>query len=121
METINYNIIAYLLYLPITAYITIYVGKVCYLNGEVFILKLIPQMETAKAVNKLLLIGYYLINLGFTALTLSYWTKIAHWTQLIEVLSTKLGQIILLLGIMHFNNMFIIQFFAKKLLHKSFH
>jgi hypothetical protein len=121
METINYNIIAYFLYIPITCYITIYVGRICYFNGEVFILKIIPEIDTAKAVNKLLLIGYYLLNLGFTALTLSYWTKIVHWTQLIEVLSTKLGQIILLLGIMHFNNMFIIQFFAKKLLNKSFH
>jgi len=119
MENINYNIIAYLLYLPITFYITIYVGKVCYQNGEIFILKLIQPAATAKAVNKLLLIGYYLLNLGFAAITLSFWTKIEHWDQLIEVLCTKLGQLILLLGIMHLNNIFIIQFFAKKQFNKS--
>ena len=121
MENINYNIIAYLIYIPITFYITIYVGKVCYQNGEVFILKLIPHEQTAKAVNKLLLIGYYLLNLGFAALTLSYWSKIGHWAALIEVLCTKLGQIILLLGIMHLNNIFSIWFFAKKQLNKSIH
>jgi hypothetical protein len=121
MENINYNILAYLIYLPITFYITIYVGKVCYKNGEVFIFKLVQNEQTTKAVNKLLLVGYYLLNLGFAALTLSYWSKIEHWHTLIEVLCTKLGQIILLLGIMHFNNMFIIQFFAKKQLNNSFH
>lgn len=121
METINYNILAYIIYLPITFYITIFVGKICYQNGEVFILKLIQDEATAKAVNKLLLIGYYLLNLGFAALTLSNWSKIALWQELIEVLCTKLGQIILLLGIMHVNNILIIQFFAKKQINKSFH
>jgi hypothetical protein len=121
MERINFNIIAYFIYLPITFYITIYVGKVCYVNGEVFILKLIENVQTAKAVNKLLLIGYYLLNLGFAALTLSYWSVIENWTQLIEVISSKLGQIVLLLGIMHFNNIFIIQFFAKKHIIKPIH
>lgn len=121
METHNFNIIAYLIYLPISSYITIYVGRLCYINGEVFILKVIPQIHTAKAVNKLLLIGYCLLNLGFTAMTLNYWSRIENWAQLIEELSTRLGQIIFLLGVMHFNNIFIIQFFAKKLFNKSIH
>jgi len=121
MEILNYNIIGYLVYLPVTFYITINVGKVCYQHGEIFLLQLIEQEQTAKAVNKLLLIGYYLLNLGFATLILSYWSIIKHWSNLIEVLSTKLGLIILLLGIMHFINMFVIQFFAKKQFNKSIH
>ncbi len=105
---INYNIIGYLVYLPITFYITIHVGKVCYRNGEVYLLKIInDHTDTVKAINSLLLIGYYLVNLGYAAVTLGFWPTIDHPTLLIETISVKLGQIILFLGIMHFNNMLV--------------
>jgi hypothetical protein len=112
----NYNIISYLIYLPISFYITIVVGNTFYKNGEIYLLTLIDDKpENIKAINKLLLIGYYLLNLGYIAITLSFWKQIDNWVMTIEQVSTKLGQIILILSIMHFNNLAIAYWYSNKL------
>jgi hypothetical protein len=108
LETINYNIIGYAIYLPVTFYITVHVGRVCYRNGEVYLNRIInDSTSTVKAINALLLTGYYLINLGYAAITLGFWPNIDSWIHLTETISTRFGQIILFLGIMHFNNMLV--------------
>ncbi len=113
---INYNIIGYLVYLPITFYITIHIGKVCYTNGEHYLARIInDHPEIVKAINSLLLLGYYLLNLGYAAITLSFWPNIDNWIVLIETIGTKLGQIILLLGVMHFNNMLMTYLIAQRI------
>ncbi len=118
---INYNIIGYAVYLPITFYITIHIGKVCYINGEHYLARIInDHPETVKAINSILLTGYYLLNLGYAAITLRFWPDIDSWVTLTETISTKLGQIILLLGIMHLNNMLMTYLISLRI-NKSIH
>jgi hypothetical protein len=112
----NYNIIAYCIYLPITFYITIVVGRICYQNGEVYLSRIInDHPDTVKAINSLLLVGYYLLNLGYAAITLSFWQQIHDIRGLIEILSGKLGTIIMFLGLMHFNNMLVTYIISKRI------
>jgi len=118
----NYNIIGYCIYLPITFYITIVVGKICYTHGEIYLSKIInDKPEIVSSINRILLVGYYLLNLGYATITLSFWHKIINMATLIETLSTKLGIIILFLGVMHVNNMLVTYMLSKKInKHSSF-
>ncbi len=112
----NYNIIAYSIYLPLTYYITIVVGRICYKHGEIYLLGIInDHPDLVKTINKMLLIGYYLLNLGYAAITLSFWPELTNFGGLIGTIGVKLGQIILLLGLMHYNNMAVTYFISKRI------
>jgi len=113
---LNYNLIGYAIYLPLTFYITIVVGKICHTNGEYYLLGIIQgHPEIVKNINNLLLVGYYLLNLGYAAATLSYWPSILDLNQLIGIIGLKLGQIILLLGVIHYINMLVTYLFSKRI------
>ncbi len=109
------NITAYLIYLIATFYITIYVGKVCYTYGEVFILGLFDNnINTTKSINNILLVGYYLINLGYATLNLINWQPINSIADMVAILSFKIGIITLGLGIMHYFNIYILNLIHNK-------
>ena len=59
----------------------------------------------ADSVNKLLVVGFYLINIGYISLALKETSILTDTQMVIEVLSYKLGVIILILGAMHFLNL----------------
>lgn len=102
-----YNIIAYIIFLAAISFITVKVGWVFYKNGEVYIKMLLPnEIHLVQSINKLLLVGYYLLNLGYAAVTLSFWEQIMTITQLCSVLFLKTGTIILFLALMHYFNLF---------------
>jgi hypothetical protein len=58
----------------------------------------------ADSVNKLLVVGFYLMNIGYMCLVLKETNTIKSTREVIEVLSYKIGTIILILGGMHFFN-----------------
>lgn len=113
----NLNIIGYLIYLSITSIIIIKVGKLCYDNGNIFVSQLIPNHEDlCKQINKTLLIGYYLLNLGYCAMTIISWEQILTLNQLIEIIATKSAIIILTIGFMHYINIILLTKYIKKLI-----
>ncbi len=61
----------------------------------------------ADSVNRLLVVGFYLINIGYAVYTLQIFGEINNAQVVIEKLSVKLGAIILILGGMHFFNLFV--------------
>lgn len=109
------NTIAYSIYLLISFFITIQIGWICYKNGEVY-LKQIFASKTAwvAPVNKILLTGYYLINLGYIAFSLSFWDHLTSIEMLISRLSFRLGYICLILAIIHCFNLWVLAYLAKK-------
>lgn len=112
----NYNIVSYLIYLLITFYVTVVVGKICYTNGEHYLMKIInDKPELVRSINSILLIGYYLLNLGYATIMLSFWPQIESLNQLICELSTKTGKILLLLGFMHYFNILITALYSIKI------
>ncbi|TNE81312.1 MAG: hypothetical protein EP332_04110 [Bacteroidetes bacterium] len=104
----NYNIIAYSVYLGVTLALTVFVGRSLFRNGRIFLRDIFHgNLELAESVDKLLLVGYYLINMGYAVYNMQIGTHMENAQEVMEVLSYKLGVIILILGIMHFFNMFV--------------
>ena len=117
---IRMNILAYVIYLLITYIITVQVGLVFYRNGRVYILHLLEGDESlTNSINAILLTGYYLLNLGYAALMISFWKTIHSYTGLLETISNMTGRIVLTLAIIHFINMTVIYIISKQ--KKSIH
>jgi len=104
----SYILICYSVYLVLTVILTIWVAHTLFRNGRVFLIDIFHgNEELAKAVNNLLLVGFYLVNIGYAVYTLRIGYDIWNTRLLVEELSLKLGAIILILGGMHFFNMFV--------------
>lgn len=103
----NHTVTAYLIYLPVSIAMTVWVARTLHRNGRVFLVQAFHGREDmADSVNHLLVVGFYLVNLGFITFALRYGDKPHGWQETIEFLSTKLGVVLLVLGGMHFFNMF---------------
>ena len=104
----NIEVVTYLLYLAISITLTMWVAHTLHKNGRVFLVDVFHGNEPlADSVNHLLVVGFYLINLGFVSLALKLGYDIATPKQGIEALSVKLGTVMLVLGGMHFFNLLI--------------
>ena len=104
----NYFILTYAFYLTISILLTIWVARVLFKNGRIFLIDIFHgNQDLADSVNRLLVVGFYLINIGYMSLVLKENGSIHSTQVLIEVLSRKLGCIILILGGMHFLNLII--------------
>ena len=113
----NYNIIGYLIFIVIICLIIVFVGKICYRNGNIFVAELIPDhLDVCQQINKTLLVAYYLINIGYCAMTLIGWEEIKNSLQLIEVLSVKVATIICILSILHYLNILLLTTNIHKLI-----
>ena len=116
----NYIIITYSFYLIITISLTIWVARTLFKNGKVFLIDIFHgNKELADSVNNLLLVGFYLINLGYAVYTLQVTNNILNVQQVIEEVSIKIGLIILILGGMHFFNLYIFFNLRKKAVHEK--
>jgi hypothetical protein len=108
------NTTAYIIYLFITYVITVRVGLLFYRNGRIFILSLLHNDEKlTDFINRILLIGYYLLNLGYVALMLAGWQTITSWLDMFTIIVSMTARIMLTLAIMHFSNMAVIYFISK--------
>lgn len=113
----NLNIIGYTIYLLITTIIIMKVGKICYRNGTVYVAQLIPEhLDLCHKANQVLLLGYYLLNIGYCATTLISWEKILSINHLIEVIAVKSAIIICSISILHYLNIFILTKYIQKLI-----
>jgi hypothetical protein len=116
----NFAVLTYLIYLPVSVMITIWVARTLFSNGRVLLIEIFHRDTTlADSVNKLLLVGFYLINIGYAVYTLKIWEAIENAQQVIETLSLKIGWIILVLGAMHFFNLFVLFALRRKVQHQS--
>ena len=105
----NYNILSYAVYLPITVGLTVWVAQTLVKNGKIFLVEIFGgDKELAGSVNKLLQVGFYLINIGYAVMALTITKELVDLQRMLEALSLKIGAIILILGFMHFFNLFIL-------------
>lgn len=102
------TVATYLAYLAIAVPLTVWVAATLSRNGRVFLKDVFEgNDELADAVNTLLVVGFYLLNLGFVALYLRVGQEVTSVRQLIEVLSVKVGIVMLVLGVVHFCNVYV--------------
>ena len=105
----NALVLTYLAYLLIAVPITLWVGSTLRRNGRVFLLDVFAgDEELAQAVNHLLVVGFYLVNLGFVSIALETSDAVTGAQSAIETLSVKVGTVVLVLGVMHFANLFVL-------------
>jgi hypothetical protein len=101
----------YLSYLTISIILTIWVARTLHHNGRVFLLDAFHgNADLADSVNHLLVVGFYLINVGYIALALKTTAQLVTARQVIELESAKIGVVLMILGAMHFFNILV---FAK--------
>jgi hypothetical protein len=103
----QYLIPVYGAYATISVGLTVWIARTLFKNGAVFLEDVFAdQPRMAEAVNRLLVVGFYLLNLGYASLLLKA-DGSSSPTQAVEVLSWKLGLLLLSLGVMHFVNLLI--------------
>ena len=103
----NLVAITYFAYIFLSLSVTIWVAQNLFRNGRLFLRDAFNgDDEMASAVNHLLLVGFYLVNIGFVAMYLRLGTKPTTGVEAIEYISSKVGVVLLVLGGMHFFNMY---------------
>jgi hypothetical protein len=113
---VDLTVLAYLLYLAITVPLTVWVGNALRRHGEVFLVDVFRgDTALAHAVNQLLVIGFFLLNVGY----LSYFmasTEVTTGRGLMETVSVKAGGVALVVGVVHFFNVWCLNAFRRRAL-----
>jgi len=98
----------YFAYLTISVLLTIWVAHTLHKNGRIFLIDAFRGNEAlADSVNHLLVVGFYLINIGYVTLALKEGAPPLDLREVLEMISHKVGVVLLVLGGMHFFNLFI--------------
>lgn len=107
--------ITYVAYLLVSVAVTVWVARTLSRNGRIFLIDAFENNERlADSVNHMLVVGFYLINLGYVTLALKHGDVPASTQESIEYLSTKVGLVLLVLGAMHFFNLFVITKWGRR-------
>jgi len=110
----------YITYISISIAITIFVSKTLSKNGEIYLIDgFNGNAELAKSVNHMLVVGFYLLNIGFVLLRLKTNSFIIDLESMIVYLSTNIGFVLVILGAFHFFNMLIVHKFREAGLKKD--
>ncbi|HYJ92891.1 MAG TPA: hypothetical protein VEV84_16385 [Pyrinomonadaceae bacterium] len=101
-------VLTYIAYVVLSVVLTVWVAQTLHKNGRVFLIEIFHGDESlADSVNHLLVVGFYLINFGYISLALKLGYQIGSARESIEALSWKIGLVLLVLGAMHFFNLFV--------------
>jgi hypothetical protein len=104
----NPTVTTYALYLLLAIALTIWVARTLHRNGRIFLVDCFHgNEEVADSVNHLLVVGFYLINIGFVSLYLKLDQVVMGVQGVFEALSGKMGIVLLVLGAMHFFNLLV--------------
>jgi hypothetical protein len=97
----------YLVYVLVSVALTVWVGLTLSRHGEVFLRDVFADSEAlAHAVNRLLVVGFYLLNLGYVSFALRIGGEVPDARSAIESLSFKIGGVLLVLGVVHLGNVY---------------
>jgi hypothetical protein len=102
----NLVVTSYAVYLTISIAVTIWVARTLHKNGRIFLVDAFHgNKELADSVNHLLVVGFYLMNIGFVSMALKFGIRPSDAPSAVEALSMKIGQVLMILGSMHFFNL----------------
>lgn len=102
-----YTTITYFIYTALSLTTTVWVARTLFKNGRIFLIDSFSgNKEMADAVNTLLTVGFYLVNIGFVAFFLRFGEKPSSLIESIEYISIKMGTVLFFLGMAHMFNVF---------------
>ena len=111
------TVLAYLLYLATPIPLTLWVGRALRRHGEVFLVDVFRgDTGLAHAVNQLLVMGFYLLNFGYLSYFMASSHDVAAGRELMEVVSTKVGGVALVVGVIHLFNVWCLNAFRRRAL-----
>jgi len=112
---VDLTVLTYLIYLGIAIPLTVWVARALHRYGEAFLNDVFGgDVTLAHAVNQLLVIGFYLLNLGYVSLFLTSHATVDSPRRLFEVLSTKVGAVAIVVGLVHFANLWAFNAFRRR-------
>ena len=98
----------YLIYLALSLVLTVWVAQTLHKSGRIFLIdSFAGNAPLADSINHLLVVGFYLINIGYVSLALKENSAPVDLRGVLEMLSGKMGVVLLVLGAMHFFNLFV--------------
>lgn len=104
----------YLIYIAASIVLTVWVGNTLYHNGRPFLVSVFKEDGLADSVNRLLVVGFYLINFGAAALLINTGDTPPNVTDMVKQTVTRIGVVLLVLGFMHFNNLMILRAIRRR-------
>jgi hypothetical protein len=103
-----YIVYCYFVYLALSVATTIWVARTLHKNGRAFLVEAFHgSSELAESVNHLLVVGFYLINIGYVTLALRTQAEVLNMRASIELVAYKFGVVLVVLGGMHFFNLYV--------------
>ncbi len=97
-----------LTYLAASVTVALWVGWTLHRNGRVFLVEVFQGKEDlADSINHLILVGFYLVSIGFVAVAIKFstGTGLQDMAGALQVVSTKVGLVLLVLGATHLLNL----------------
>src|SRR5882724_10290941 len=105
---LNPTVWLYLIYITISIALTVWVAQTLHKNGRIFLVDVFGGNEPmADSVNHLLVVGFYLVNLGYVSLALTLGYHVDSLRESIEALSKKMGAVLLVIDAMQFFNLYV--------------
>ncbi len=110
----NLNLLSYLLFFPAMLAIAVYVAQVCHRHGRIWMLRIFhDDAAFVDAVNNILLVGCYVVNLGYIALCVAHWEPIAGVDEMIGALRTRIATILFTLAALHYQNIAVLLIWSR--------
>jgi hypothetical protein len=109
------TVTTYIFYLAVSVVLSVWVARTLSRTGHVFLLAVLHGDEQlAVAVNRLLVVGFYLLDLGFVTLFMRISGTVQTARASFEALSTKLGTVLLVLGLIHLLSVLILSMVRRR-------
>ena len=114
----NLQLIDYFIYIGASVLLTVWVGNTLHRNGRPFLVSVFKEDGLADSVNRLLVIGFYLVNFGASAILINTGGVPGSVADMLKQTVTRIGVVFLVLGFMHFNNLLVLHIIRRPLRQK---
>ena len=108
------RLIDYVIYILASVLLTVWVGDTLYRNGRPFLVSVFKEDGLADSVNRLLVVGFYLVNFGSAAILINTGGVPPTVADMLKQTVTRVGVVLLVLGFMHFNNLLILRTIRRR-------
>ena len=113
------SLVQYIVYLLVSVCLTVWVARTLHRNGRRFLVDVFNDQGLADSVNHLLVVGFYLINLGVVALLVNAGASPGSLSAVVRTVTTNVGFVLLVLGGMHFMNLLILSRMRRRTLNQA--
>ncbi len=113
------RLVDYVLYIVVSIFLTVWVGNTLFRNGRPFLVSVFKEDGLADSVNRLLVVGFCLVNFGAAALLINAGGAPGSVPDMVQETVTRVGVVLLVLGFMHFFNLLVLHIIRRPLRQKS--